>query len=362
MIHTVLLCLYGFIPPFKPKPFSPLGVDLLFIPSSPRQEASGPQKRPPQPVPSTAPLRGSSRATPSPPATKTDLPPLTGEPSSREIQTPTAPGGPSSGTGVVAPGSEGIALGSGGSPSGTGATPSTGGGTPAGTKGGASGSGGPSSRTKTGSSGSERDDFSGAEIPSYVIDAAGFRSRFDDGGIYPEIDSYVLYGVDKQMGIPVPGTEVCVEGDQLHTKERTTITEVKTDHSKCRVVELGDLVPLKEICPPEAHTRIVHLNHYASSPLVYSVRTCLEYDRSHCYDAVFGDTEREVCRVDFRYEGIWAEGTIFDYKCAKSEARAYRHPLQYDIRWIMEVYIPGVDNRLGKRQIYQETRTVEPCN
>ena len=132
------------------------------------------------------------------------------------------------------------------------------------------GAGGTSTGTKKGSGESERDDFSGAEIPSYVIDAAGFRSRFDDGGIYPEIDSYVLYGVDKQMGIPVPGTEVCVEGDQLHTKERTTITEVKTDHSKCRVVELGDRVPLKEICPPEAHTRIVHINHYASSPLVYS--------------------------------------------------------------------------------------------
>ena len=196
-----------------------------------------------------------------------------------------------------------------------------------------------------------------------MIDAAGFRSRFDDGGIYPEIDSYVLYGVDKQMGIPVPGTEVCVEGDQLHTKERTTITEIKTDHSKCRVVELGDRVPLKEICPPEAHTRIVHINHYASSPLVYTVRTCLEYDRSHCYDAGFGgDTEREVCRVDFRYEGIWAEGTIFDYKCAKSEARTYRHPLQYEIRWILEYHIAGTDSDLGKRQIYQETRTVEPCS
>ena len=52
-------------------------------------------------------------------------------------------------------------------------------------------------REKGGSSASERDDFSGVEIPSYVIDAAGFRSRFDDGGIYPEIDSYVLYG-DRQ--------------------------------------------------------------------------------------------------------------------------------------------------------------------
>ena len=73
-----------------------------------------------------------------------------------------------------------------------------------------------------------------------MIDAAGFRSRFDDGGIYPEIDSYVLFGDDKKIEVPVPGTEVCIEGDQLHTKERMTITEIKTDHSKCRFVESGD--------------------------------------------------------------------------------------------------------------------------
>ena len=139
-----------------------------------------------------------------------------------------------------------------------------------------------------------------------------------------------------------------------------TIIEVKTDHSKCRVVELAGQTQPKEICPPDAHTKIVHANHYASSPLVYSVRTCLEYDRSHCYRAV-GEGEREVCRVDFQYEGVWAEGTIFAYKCTKSETRTYRHPLQYNIRWIMEVRIPG-KGRFKNRQIYQETGTVEPCN
>ena len=231
------------------------------------------------------------------------------------------------------------------------------GGAPTGTKGGSPGSGRTPTGTKTGSAGSEIDAFSGVEIPAYVIDAAGFRSRFDSDGIYPEIDFYVLYGVDKQIGIPVPGTEVCIEGDQLRTKERMTITEIKTDHSKCRYLELGDDAPPKVICPPEAHT---YLNHYAASPLVYSVRTCLEYDRSHCYDAgAGGEGEREVCRVNFRYEGKWAESTIFDYKCTKSEARTYRHPLQYDIRWIMEVYI---HERFKKRQVYRETRSVPPCN
>ena len=135
---------------------------------------------------------------------------------------------------------------------------------PTGTKGGFPGSGGTPTGTKTGSAGSEIDAFSGVEIPVYVIDAAGFRSRCDSDGSYPEIDFYVLYGVDKQIGIPVPGTEVCIEGDQLRTKERMTITEIKSDHSKCRYLELGDDAPPRVICPPEAHT---YLNHYAASPL-----------------------------------------------------------------------------------------------
>jgi len=357
MIHTVLLCLYGFIPPFKPKLFSPIGVDLFFIPFSPRQEASGPQVRPRRPAGSTALVSGPTRTKPFKPSVRTEIPSSISEPSSREIETSVATGGTSSDTGLIAPGPEGIAIDS-GSPSGTGEVSSAaGGGAPTGKKGGSPESGGTPVGTKTGSAGSEIDAFSGVEIPAYVIDAAGFRSRFDSDGIYPEIDFYVLYGVDKQIGIPVPGTEVCIEGDQLRTKEHITITEIKTDHSKCRYLELGDDAPPKVICPPEAHT---YLNHYAASPMVYSVRTCLEYERSHCYTAgAGGDGEREVCRVDFRYEGKWAESTRFDYKCTKSEARTYRHPLQYDIRWIMEVYI---HERFKKRQVYRETRSVPLCD
>ena len=235
------------------------------------------------------------------------------------------------------------------------------GGAPAGSKGGASGLGGTATGTK-GSSGSEIDHFSGLEIPSYVIDAAGFRSSHSDGGIYPEVDSYVFYAIDKQIGIPVPGTEVCIEGNQLHTKERMMITETKIDHSRCRSVESGEDTPPKVICPPEAQIRVVHFNHYASSPLVYDVKSCLEYDRSHCYIAgAGGEGEREVCRVNFQYQGIWAEGTIIDYKCTKAEVRTHRHPLHYDIRWIMEI-TSGNGEGLSKKQIYQETRTVQPCN
>jgi hypothetical protein len=381
-IHTILLWLYVSVLPFRPKPFSPRApeyaeVDLRIIPSLAGPHTSEPEKKAPAPRPSTAPLRGPSRAAPSSPSSKTDLPSSPGEPSSREIRTPPAPGGTSPATGAIAPGSEGMAIGSGGSPSGTGDAPSAAGEAPTGPKGGASGSGGAATGTKGGSPGpggtstgakgsssaSEIDHFSGVEIPSYVIDAAGFRSSHNDGAIYPEIDSYVFYAIDKQIGISVPGTEVCIEGDQLHTKERMLITEIKTDHSRCRSVESGEDAPPKVICPPEAQIRVVHFNHYASSPLVYSVRTCLEYDRSHCYIAgAGGEGEREVCRINFQYQGIWAEGTIFDYKCTKSEVRTHRHPLRYQIRWIMEAHIPGTDSSLAKRQIYQETRTVEPCN
>lgn len=368
-IHSVILWLYVFVLPPRPKPLSWSApqyaeVDLRIIPASPRQAITRREEKASGPRPSTARLRGSTRTKPSGAPVKRGSLSSTREDSSSTEGTSIAPGGASSGTGPIAPGSEGIAIGSGGSPTGTEGAASTPGSTPSGTKGGLPGAGGTSTGTKKGSGNSEIDDFSGIEIPSYVIDAAGFRSRFDDGGIYPEIDSYVLYASDKRIGIPVPGSEVCVEGDQLHTKERMMITETKTDHSKCHVVESGDRVPLKEICPPEAESRTVHFNYYASSPVEYSVRTCLEYDRSNCYIAGAGDDgEREVCRVDFRYEGIWAEGTIFDYKCTKSEARTYRHPLQYEIRWIMEVHIPGTDSdRQAKRQVHQETRSVEPCS
>jgi hypothetical protein len=364
IIHILLLSLFRFLPIHELKLFPPLEVGLITTPSSPQPETSIQPGRTGQPTTRTTPLRGSTRTKSSAALVKRDSLSSTRENPSPAEGTSTALGGTSSGTGPTAPGSEGIAIGSGGSPPGTGGASSGQTGPASSTKRGFPGTGGTSTGTKKGSGESEKDDFSGVEIPSYVIDAAGFRSRFDDGGIYPEIDSYVLHTGDKRIGIPVPGTEVCIEGDQLHTKERMMITETKTDHSKCHIVESGDRVPLKEICPPEAESRTVHFNHYASSPVEYSVKTCLEYDRSNCYIAGAGDDgEREVCRVDFRYEGIWAEGTIFDYKCTKSEARTYRHPLQYEIRWIMEVHIPGTDgDRHAKRQVHQETRTVEPCS
>jgi hypothetical protein len=219
------------------------------------------------------------------------------------------------------------------------------------------GSGGSSSTARKSSTPSEIDSFSGAEVPGYVIDAAGHRPA-DAGAIYPEVDKYVLYGADKRTPINVADTEVCIEGEFLRSKEATTISEIKTDYSKCKYLDFGD-ESVRVRCPPEAQTKRIHHNSYLSSPLTYSVRTCLEYDTSNCYLTTDQETEREMCRIDFEYEGIWAEGTKFFYRCAKSETRTYQQPLQYNVRWFMELYIE--ERGLRRREILHETRTVPQC-
>ena len=98
--------------------------------------------------------------------------------------------------------------------------------------------------------------------------------------------------------INVLGTKVCIEGEFLRSKEAATISQIKTDYSKCRYLDFGDgSVSVK--CPPQAQTKIIHHNSYLSSPLSYSVRSCLEYDSSNCYLTTDQETEREMCRIDF---------------------------------------------------------------
>jgi hypothetical protein len=215
----------------------------------------------------------------------------------------------------------------------------------------------PAESSRKSSTPSDIDSASGAVIPGYVIDAAGHRPP-DAGAIYPEVDKYVLYGADKRTPINVLGTDVCIEGEFLRSKEAATIAEIKTDYSKCRYLDFGDeSVAVK--CPPEARTKIIHHNSYLSSPLVYSVRTCLEYDMSNCYLTTDQETEREMCRIDFQYEGLWSEGTKFFYRCSKSESRTYRQSLEYNIRWFMEVYIE--ERGLRRREALRETRAVPGC-
>jgi hypothetical protein len=338
MIHMAALWLYGFMPPLQSRPLSPIEIRLLNIPSSPPPETSNLQERSRRPTTSTEPAPSSRRTTPRTPSVKTEAAPSTGKSSSSEVETAITSEGTSSGTGVIAPGSEGIPSGSGGSSSGAAGTSSGGGRTPSGTKGTSPGTKEPSTKA--------------AEIPAAATRAAGFQSSFGDGAIHPEVDQYTLDGIN------IPGTDVCREGDQIRTKERLTFARTITDHSRCRVMDLGGDSE-KVICPPQADTKVVTFEGYLKSPVTYSVKVCLAYDKSNCYMQDLGDGEREVCRVNFKYEGAWAEGTIFEYKCTKSETRTYQQPLQYNIRYFSE---REIDNRLRRRQVYRETRSVPSCN
>jgi hypothetical protein len=160
------------------------------------------------------------------------------------------------GSGTAVPAPEGAATGTKRATSERGGSSSDSASAPAGASlGGGSTAGGSSRKSSTPS---DIDAASGAVIPGYVIDAAGHRPP-DGGAIYPEVDKYVLYGADKRTPINVLGTEVCIEGEFLRSKEAATISEIKTDYSQCRYRDFGDeSVSVK--CPPEAQTKIIHHN------------------------------------------------------------------------------------------------------
>ena len=334
-IHTVFLWLFPFVPRHEPKSFPPLEVGLFKTPSSPQRETST-QDGSRQATARTVPLQSSARTTPLTPGVRSEDLSSTRDYSASPEGTITAPGGPPSGTGVIAPESQGTSGGGGPSTGTRGTSPGTG-------------------ESSTGSKGAApgRKDPSPAEIPAAAVRAAGFQSSFDDGAIHPEVDHYTLDGIN------IPGPDVCIEGDQIRTKERLTFTRTITDLSRCRVIDLGGDTE-KVVCPPQADTKLVTFEGYPSSPVAYSVKVCLLYDKSNCYMRDLGDgMEREVCRVDFKYDGTWAEGTIFEYRCLKSEIHTYRHPLEYNIRYFSE---REIDNRLRRREVYRETRSVLPCN
>jgi hypothetical protein len=207
--------------------------------------------------------------------------------------------------------------------------------------------------------GGEGESSASLKAPEAALEAVRYLGSFADGPVYPDIDVYVLYGVDPRYGVSVPGTDVCLEGDQLRSKQRFEVTETRTDFTKCRPRNSGG-EPEGVFCPPEAEAKIVHSNHYLASPVAFTVNTCLEYDKSHCYMRDLGETELEVCRLGFAYEGIWAEGTIFQYKCSKSARRTYRHSLQFTIRWKMDMY-DLESPRVRTREVYKETRIVPRC-
>ena len=122
-----------------------------------------------------------------------------------------------------------------------------------------------------------------------------------------------------RVGVPIPGNEVCREGDQIRTIQAITFQEKKTDISKCEIFDYGE--DRKEICARDAHS-IIESSYYLSSPIIYSVNVCLVYDRSNCDWFDEGDgREKQVCKPGSEYKGIWAAGTQFQYRCTTSDSQ-----------------------------------------
>jgi hypothetical protein len=265
-------------------------------------------------------------------------------------------GGPSFPGNELASGDTEIPVAPGGSSSGSEGSPTIGGvpggkGGPTGGDGKAAGAGGGSSQTGKAASAGEGSSTASTPIPKLPQHYYRYRSY---SSYYVEVDHYVLEGMN------IPGTELCVAGDQLRTKGAIAITQLKTDHSKCRIVKRGD--EEKEICPPTARSEVVIFKGYVSSPVSYGVNTCREYDRSHCrIYARDTDREKEYCKVDFKYEGVWDAGTKFEYRCTKSDAVFYSHPLEYNVRYFLESGRGGDDDRIRPKEAYRIKQTIPPC-
>jgi hypothetical protein len=167
-----------------------------------------------------------------------------------------------------------------------------------------------------------------------------------------EIDRYMIQGQS------IAGTELCIAGDQLRTKQSFLISQIVTDYSKCRIRKRGD--EEVEICQPDAKSEVVVFDGHLTSPISYGVNVCLDYDKSHCRIRKRGDDQIEICQVDFNYEGLWAKGTIFEYRCTKSETQIQRHPLRYIIRYMAEI-AAGEEIKRPKEK-YRVTKSIPQCD
>jgi hypothetical protein len=179
-----------------------------------------------------------------------------------------------------------------------------------------------------------------------------YRYRFS-GSYHVQVDHYVLNGMN------IPGTELCLAGDQLRTRGEIIITQLETDRSKCRIRTRGD--EENEICPPESKREVIAFQGVLSSPVNYHVNKCLEYDSSNCRIIRAGtDREREFCKIDFKYEGVWEAGTKFEHKCTKSEIVTHSHPLVYNIRYMIEIGTND-DDRIRSREVYRIKQSIPQC-
>jgi hypothetical protein len=171
------------------------------------------------------------------------------------------------------------------------------------------------------------------------------------GDVYYDVDSYIL------EGLPVQGTNLCIEGAQLRTNDPITITDLVTDRSLCRIRMRGD--ELKEICPPAATKSVIRFAGHLRTPLSHSQNVCLVYDNSNCRIIRRGtDKEREICRP-VRYEGVWAMGTNFEYLCQTSEVRTYDHPLEYTVRHLVDYETS--DGKYRRKELRRVRHPIPQC-
>jgi hypothetical protein len=368
-IHLLLLWRLGLVLIRQPTSFPPFNVRTLELPPEKATEqdetSSGLLSRSRASKASSTPASVASRATPdAPPAQTQDIskpfmPESSGERDSRPdlSETSVSPGTVGAGIGAGIETSEGgISVGGGGRAE-AGTAPSVSEGKSTGAGASSAGRGG---RTGTGGWSPPRD-FRPATpaAPVQIPEALRYRARpYPESQIYHEIDRYVLFGPDLRSAVSVPGTEICLESDLLRTRETFVFNQTITDISKCQREPDGDSFRLN--CPSSAHRKVATEN-YLSSTVHYTVNRCLLYDKSHCYLEEPGDSGRKACNPINRYEGIWHSDTVFDFKCTKSQAQNYSHPLQYNIRFFRDLTI-GYNVPKYKKLLVTETRSIAPCH
>lgn len=170
------------------------------------------------------------------------------------------------------------------------------------------------------------------------------------------IDTYSLQAGNIRRNIP--GTDVCIDGDQLRTKEPLSITQIVTDNSKCYMIDRGDRE--RRFCPSDSRSEVMLYEGHLSSPVTSSVNICREYDDSNCKIYQRESSERKICsRHDFEYKGVWATGTLFKYKCVKWNTTIHRQPLQYTIRYLIPFEYA---ERTKLREVYRVTKALEQCD
>ena len=171
------------------------------------------------------------------------------------------------------------------------------------------------------------------------------------GDVYFDVDTYVLEGVN------ITATNLCIDGEQLRTNEPIAITESVTDRSLCRVKTRGD--DEREFCPPAATKTVIRYAGHLRAPLSYAHNVCLAYDKSNCRIIRGGtDKEREICRP-VRYEGVWAVGTIFDYRCQLSEVRTYHHPVEFTVRHLVD--FETSDGKYRRKELRRVQHPIPQC-